>query len=305
MASLSASGTFAGKPFSNSVVFLTFEGDTANVIPFSLPGPNGPVTGYVNLVGTASVEIFDENGNDFHDTFLPSAGIYVSVDNTNGGVGFGSFGVPPGNPTFPGQVAYPAAMFVFPRSDVATYDLKSDIALDLGDPPTGLAVSCVGFPGFCGVPLALPMTSGDLILNVGRSSSEFSAVTQKVIPFAKFRAGGEIEKRHFDLRGYLSLGATSNGINPLSEAVTLKLDSYSVTISPGSFHRSEGRGYRFEGTVADVRLRVFLKAHSPTHYTLEIHGAGRGVPRLTKPASLDLTIGDDGGATTVAARDDE
>lgn len=306
LASIVASGTFAGKPFSNAVVFLTFEGDTTNVIPFTVQGPNGPVTGYLNLVGTANVQILQENGISFQGTFLPSAGIFVSVDNTNGGIGFGSFGVPPNNPNFPGQVAYPAGMLVNPPSAVATYDLKSDIQLDVADPPTGSAQSCVGFPNGCAAPLPLPMTSGDLILNLGqRSFAEFSAVTHAVTPFTSFSAAGDIESSYFDVRGGFALGAASNGINPLSEAVTLKLDSYSVTISPGSFGRSEDGGYEFEGNFGDVRVTIFLKAHSPALYTFEARGAGPGLPRLTTPASLELTIGDDGGSTTVETTSDE
>jgi hypothetical protein len=282
-------------PFSNAVVLLTFEGDTANVIPFSVPGPNGPV-------GTASVLIFDENGNLFQDTFLPSAGIFVSVDNTNGGVGFGSFGVTPGSPNFPAQVAYPSGMLPNPRSAVATYDLKSDINIDVGDPPMGSAQSCVEFgsPTGCSAPLPLPMTSGDLILNLTqRSAAEFSAVTQQVVPFTSLSAEGEMQKRRFRLRGRLSLGDTSNGISPLSEAVTVQLGSYSVTISPGSFQRSENHGYTFQGKIGDVRLTVSLKAHGPANYTFEMHGAGSGLPRQTKSDSFALTIGDDSGTTTV------
>lgn len=303
MTSLVASGSFAGKPFANSVVLLTFEGDTTNVIPFTVQGSMGPVTGYLNLVGTAKVHIFDENGNSFQDTFLPSAGIFVSVDNTNGGVGFGSLGVPPSNPNFPGQVAYPAGMLVIPPSAVATYDLKSDIML-----PVGSAQSCVGFatPAGCAAPLRLPMTSGDLILNLAqRSSAEFSAVAQAVTPFTSFSARGEIATSHFDVRGRFALGRTSNGINPLSEAVTLRLDSYTVTIAPGSFGRTEDGGYEFEGKVADVRLAILLKAHSPALYTFEVRGVGPGLPILTTPASMELTIGDDSGSTTVAASSDE
>ncbi len=307
MSSVIASGTFAGKPFSNCVVILTFEGDTTNVVPFTVQSPSGPVAGYINLKGTAKVAIFDEDGNSFADTFLPSAGIFVSIDNTNGGVGFGSFGVQPGNPNFPGQVAYPAGMLVNPTSAAATYDLRSDITLDPGG--AGSAQSCVGFgpPNTpCGAPLPLPMTSGDLILNVSqRSDAIFSAKTQPVTPFASLSAVGEIEPRHFQVRGRLSLGATSDGISPLSESTTLQLDSYKVTIPAGSFGRLHGGGYKYEATAGSVRLRILLKPRSPSEFTFEAEGAGSGLPKLTTPASLELTIGDDSGATTVGGDSEE
>jgi hypothetical protein len=53
------------------------------------------------------------------------------------------------------------------------------------------------------------------------------------------------------------LGAASDGIAPLSEAVTLQLDSYSVTITLGSFTPSRRDGHKFKGTIADVSLDFF------------------------------------------------
>lgn len=298
---LGASGTFNGTPFANAGLVLTFEGDTTTVLPFTVQGTKGPVSGYVNLVGTATVVVFEGNGTVIaQGTFLPSAGIFISVDQTNGGIGFGSFGVPPTNLNFPGQVAYPAGMLVVPKSNIATYDLKSNLpAL------AGFALSCVGFPalnGSCGNGIPLPTTSGDLILNhESVANAIFSARTQAVTPFASLSVEAEIATERFELQGHFSLGAASNGINPLSEAVSLQLDSYSVTIPPGSFRRTARGGYEFEGKIADVRLRFFLKAHSPSRYRLEVEGAGEGIPQLTSPLSVVLTIGDDSGTTTVTA----
>ena len=295
---LGASGTFNGTSFANAVLVLTFEGDTTTVLPFAVQGGNGPVTGYLNLVGTATVTVIDANGTVVgQGTFLPSAGIFVSVDNTNGGIGFGSFGVLPTDPNFPGHPAYPAGMLAVPKSAVAMYDLKSDFTL------AGFAIGCVGFPApNCGDGIPLPTTSGNLVLNQEPAEAAiFSARTQAVTPFARLSAEAQIATNQFELQGHFSLGAGSNGINPLSEAVTLQLDSYSVIIPPGSFRRSRRGGYEFEGKIADVRLSFFFKAQSPAAYRFEIEGAGEGVPQLTNPLSVVLTIGDDSGTTTATA----
>ena len=45
-------------------------------------------------------------------TFVPGARVFVSVDNGNGGIGFGSLGALPTDPSFPNhgvEVAYPYA----------------------------------------------------------------------------------------------------------------------------------------------------------------------------------------------------
>jgi hypothetical protein len=296
-----ASGTFAGIPFSNGALVLTFEGDTTTVLPFTVQGSKGPTTGYVNLVGTATVTVIDtSNGTTVGGgTILSSAGIFISVDNTNGGIGFGSFGVLPGSANFPGQVAYPSGMLVEPATAVATYDLKGSARF------MGFSIACVNFPATpCGAGIPLPTSAGELILNQETiAPAVFTATVQAVTPFSSLTAEAEVGARRFELEGHFSLGTTSNGINPLSEAVTLQLDSYSVTIPPGSFTRSKLGGYEFKGKIADVRLKFFLKADNPATYRFQVEGTGAGLPELTNPLSVEMTVGDDSGAATVRSED--
>jgi len=296
-----ASGTFNGIPFSGALVILTFEADTSTVFPWAVTASDGTsTTGFANFVGTGTVTVVLTDGTVVaQGTFLPSAGIFVSVDANHGGIGFGSFGVPPGNPNFPGQPAYPEAMLT--SALPLTYDLKSDFSI------AGSAISCVNFPQFpCGAGLPLAITSGgvtgELTLDpVGIASAQFSATVQSVSPFASLTTEAEVETGRFELEGSFSLGPGSDGIAPLSEAVTLQLDSYSVTVTPGSFTRSKRGGYKFEGKIADVALHFSFKAESPSTYKFKIEGAGAGLPPLPNPLSVQLTIGDDSGATTVTA----
>src|SRR5882757_9611835 len=112
-----ASGTLNGKPFSNADVQLDFYGDTSTTQHYSVLNPPSGKTrtsGYINLKGTATFGIYSFNASTGRyttvgtGTFEPSAGIFISVDNTNGGIGFGSFGVSPSHPGFPapGQPVY-------------------------------------------------------------------------------------------------------------------------------------------------------------------------------------------------------
>ena len=176
----SPSGTLGGIPFGGlggtpqaAVLELFFQSDTADVIPFSLGG----VHGFENLTGTASVEVFDTGGNVLaQGTFLASDGIFISVDNTNQGIGFGSQGVLPSDPTFPGQPLYPYSIILNGTSDVGTYDLKgNDVIFSVN------AASCVNFPGPCGAPFALATTAGDLFVNEN-FGGEFGTFTATLVP---------------------------------------------------------------------------------------------------------------------------
>lgn len=156
----------------NDVLTFTFQGDTSNVVPWSVtvPNPTTTVSGFEILVGTASFKVTDGNTGAAlaQGTFLPSAGIFVSVDNTNASIGFGSFAVADQNgPNFPGNPTYPYALAFGTGLD--TYALKSNFTVPLteGD----LVFSCVGFPqsspvnSNCLPSLALPTTAGDLFVD--------------------------------------------------------------------------------------------------------------------------------------------
>jgi hypothetical protein len=162
------SGTIGGVAFTQGVETLQFTGDTKDVLPYTVPNisTTGTTSGYILLKGTATITIYDlANGNSYQATFLPAAGIFVSIDNTHVSVGFGSFGVPPGSPGFPGLVAYPEGMLgqgTVATDPFGTWDLRSS----LGWQP-GWTISDAGFPLGPDVKVgpALATTAGALIFN--------------------------------------------------------------------------------------------------------------------------------------------
>ena len=180
-------GNDAAHPVVNLI--FTFEGNTENVVPFFAERPCVPncprdgifaAPGYLNAIGTASVTVQEAATGRVlaQGTFLPSAGVFVSVDQGNAGIGFGSLGVIPPDPTFPSngvEVAYPYAL------SHASTDLKSNFSSG-----SIIATSCAGFNGSpgaiqpgttCHVPLQLPTTAGVLVLEPDEfySAASFTA----------------------------------------------------------------------------------------------------------------------------------
>jgi hypothetical protein len=87
-----------------------------------------------------------------------------------------------------------------------------------------------------------PFATGDGAISV--------AITPEV-PFAASFAKLEIEARHrpgFELKEFFTLGTNSNGINPVTENVTLQIGTFSVTIPAGSFEQDPNRRFEFEGS---------------------------------------------------------
>jgi hypothetical protein len=177
----------------NAVLTFNFEGDTSNVVPWSVtvPNPTTTVSGFEILVGIASFQVTDANTGAVlaQGTFLPSAGIFVSVDNTNASMGFGSFAVAnQSDPSFPGNPTYPYALAFGTGLD--TYDLKSNFTVPLSE--GDLVFSCVGFPqsspvnSNCLPPVALPTTAGDLYVDTSPAfqdqTGSFTAITSTPEP---------------------------------------------------------------------------------------------------------------------------
>lgn len=126
------STTFAPCPAGNPVcieVTINFIADTSNIVPFSVVGASG----YENMVGQGSVQLFDDQtGQSVTANFDPGQ-IYVSVDQTNGGIGFGSAVGP----------TYPLGVYAgTPSIPYSSYNLASNFTL-----ANGFAWFCP--PGTC------------------------------------------------------------------------------------------------------------------------------------------------------------
>ena len=174
------SGTLGAVPFSGSSgaanLSFVFTGRLSDVVPYYVPTelPSlGDGRGYEIVVGEASVRVEDavSRATLAQGAFTPEAGIFVSVDNGNRGVGFGSRGSLPGGETWPNkgmEVAYPYALFRMP----AEIDLSSSFSTTEPLP----AAACPGFnlsPGppdpngsNCHAAFGLPTSVGDFYLDV-------------------------------------------------------------------------------------------------------------------------------------------
>jgi hypothetical protein len=309
------SGSLGNVTFDNTAkITFIFEGDTDNVfawgpLPAVINPIRGPVTGLENMMGVASVEITNAVSGALiaKGTFKPEAGIFVSVDQKNAGIGFGSFSVPLSDTAhFPGQPIYPYAVVALSNTpDLSTYDLKSDISV------FGGVLSCIDFPTTtCGTPRALPTTAGDLYVNpagvqIIYFGGPFTATVHPLTVFSSFHATASIYGSNpgsFSLAGKFTLGTASNGINPLAESVSFRFGTYSVTLPLGSFKTGEDGQFLFRGVVDGVQLRLEIIPTTANGYRIRAEAHGANLDGTTLPTTVVLTIGDDSGMTTAGTQ---
>ena len=148
-------------------VTVTFIASTTTIVPFSVTGASG----FENLVGHGSVQLFnDQTGQLLTANFLPSQ-IFVSVDQTNGGVGFGSAV----GPTYPLGV-YGGS----PSIPYSSYNLATAMTLTNGFAwfcPAGTCTLGVAGPGLDTDQGMLSITPTGPVFG-----SSFSATVVEVIP---------------------------------------------------------------------------------------------------------------------------
>jgi hypothetical protein len=105
----------------------------------------------------------------------------------------------------------------------------------------------------------------------------------------------------FDLNESVILGASSNGIHPLSEEIKLQIGTFSVTVPAGSFQLNPNGRYVFNGVINGVTLAIQIAPTGNSSFAFKVTAAGVNLSGLTNPIPVVLTIGDDTGSTAATA----
>lgn len=102
----------------------------------------------------------------------------------------------------------------------------------------------------------------------------------------------------FTLDSNFTLASTSTGINPTSQAVTLKIGTFSVTIPPGSFTLIAPGTYSFFGVINGLTISAKITQTSGKAYTFDAT-ANANLSKTKSPTTVARTIAN-GTATTTA-----
>lgn len=129
----------------------------------------------------------------------------------------------------------------------------------------------------------------------------FEVAQPPTAPFSAFSAKlfitppASLARPGFDLDATFTLGAHSDGIQPLSEPVTLQVGTYLFNIPPGSFHEvSTGSEFLRGGEIDGVLLHVEITPLGADSYNFKAKGSWIGAT-FPDPVTFGITIGDDSG----------
>lgn len=180
---------------------------------------------------------------------------------------------------------YINGQLVFNDQDgVATFIPVTDVTSVLHPGPNLLAVKAHdSFGGFEHFSLTLLIS--------GVSFAAFTAT-------AEIAVGSLANDDAFQIQGHFTLGDGSNGIDPLTEAVTVQVGSSALTMPTGAFHRTAAGAFEFAGVLEGVTLQVMITPLTRATFEVVARGEGATLSGLAVPVTVDLIIGDDSGSTT-------
>jgi len=127
------------------------------------------------------------------------------------------------------------------------------------------------------------------------------------VPFARFTPKAKIDLRPapgkdwFEMLAPFKLGADSDGIAPLAEAVTIQIGTFSTTIPAGSFALKNGL-FTFAGIIDGVKLHALLIPLKGKTYAFWTYANSATLTGTRNPVSVGLAIGNDSGNTTITAQ---
>ena len=116
----------------------------------------------------------------------------------------------------------------------------------------------------------------------------------------------------FEAKATFTLGASSNGINPVIEDVRLQVGTFTTIIPAGSFKfvpakpgkkgkRAKPAEFKFEGVIDGMSLEAKITPLSADTFEFKAEGQGANLTGTANPVTVGLTIGNDGGRTIVTA----
>jgi hypothetical protein len=261
---------------------------------------------------------FDVNGGRFQGrmvvTFLceatPQRVVVAGFDNgvafsgrdgaalgIEGACGFGKSPNPSSDPVFD-------SLF---NADHAMFELEVPLTQNLGGAPRPGGGVYDPSPAFWTASApgsgTLMLSQNTLSIDIMTGASKVKPLKPPLVPFAALRVRGlEIEGDEFKVKGTFTLGPASDGIDLLTEAVTIVVGPYSGTIPAGAFRPEGKRSFEFEGVVSGIALEVKIRSRGRGLFEVKAEGKGANLSGTANPVTVGLAVGDDAGSVLVTVK---
>jgi hypothetical protein len=136
----------------------------------------------------------------------------------------------------------------------------------------------------------------------GGSGNDIGAYEVQGVYFASFDASKLRiwlgPRSGFELQSYFTLGATSDGINPLTEPVTLQIGTMTLTLPAGCFQLNHSGDAVFLGVLDGVSINAKFHYEGGSDWQFKANATNTNLLGTTNPVTVSLSIGNDFAAWT-------
>lgn len=138
-----------------------------------------------------------------------------------------------------------------------------------------------------------PQNSGGVTVNGNPIPAGTSTAIGRLQASVKLSNG---KSKSVTLSGTFTPSASSDGLNPLTEDVEIRVGGYTWTIAAGSFQRASDGAYVYSGTLGGVQVAVQTKTAKGGVWTFQVNATP--VNALTTPTGVWIRVGNDAASTT-------
>ena len=148
-----------------------------------------------------------------------------------------------------------------------------------------------GYPGGLPVPAGATYQLQVSLENAGFSFESFT------IDKAEIEFDDNPSKENFKVQGTFTLRSNSDGINPITEDVSMSVGTASVTIPAGSFVGGFPK-FEYKGTIGDGDVKMVIKETTMNTYRFKTKVRGIDITNTANPLDIRLQVGNEGNIAT-------
>ena len=150
-----------------------------------------------------------------------------------------------------------------------------------------------------------PLPSAPTITAASGTAYSADGILKSFDEFRILHLGLSDDQNTLQMQGRFKLGASSSGIDPLTQDVGFQVGNFSTGIPAGSFQlrqsddadeQGDEKQYTFVGTVNGVALDVVIRPIDNNEFKLQVKAQGANLVGTTNPVKAKLIIGLDGGS---------
>ena len=134
--------------------------------------------------------------------------------------------------------------------------------------------------------------TGAVMVNGLTIPSGMTAAIGKLVAKSSLSGG---KTKSLTVTGTLTQSASSDGLDPLTEAVVFQVGGQTWTVNAGGFTLANGGSYNYSATVSAVQITIQLKKSKANEWTIKLTATPS---TQATPTNIGLRVGNDVGVTT-------